>query len=79
MYDAELYDDGMERIFRSCAAWLQGIRRHQIREVQFDALVAGAEFSFRVEVLSDGRVRGTVFDSPHNVVWTGMEEAPAHA
>jgi len=75
-YDPDLHDDGMERVFGSCAAWLQGIRRHQIRDVTFEALVQGAEFGFRVEVISDGRVRGIAFNEQHDIVWTGEEPAP---
>jgi hypothetical protein len=75
-YDPDLYESGIERVFYSCAAWLQGISRHQIREVQFDALVAGTDFLFRIETLSDGRVRGTVVttDGRYDIVWTGVQQ-----
>ncbi len=63
----ELVYDSVERITESCAAWLEGIRRHQIREVQFSVLIAGEDFAVAVQRHSDGAVSAT---------FTGEETPP---
>lgn len=63
----DLFVAGAERIIESCAAWLEGIRRHQIRVVQFGVLIAGEEFAVAVQRHSDGAVAAT---------FTGEETPP---
>jgi hypothetical protein len=73
-FDRDLYGPGIERILGTCAAWLRGIKRHQIREVTFDALIAGAEFSFHVHVNADGSVRAQAW-TDGDLVFSGDETA----
>lgn len=77
--ELELYGPGIDRVLGTCAAWLRGIQRHQIRQAMFDALIAGGEFSVHVMVASDGVVRGTflLVQEDHEWRWSGTEEEAA--
>lgn len=54
--------EGAARIVESCAAWLDGISRHQIRELRFEALIEGEDFVVTVLRDADGTTHGLFVD-----------------